>query len=123
MPRKTLTLTFATLLAALILPPYAWAGPFDTGLYTSKGADNLISSLRVSNQSAGRQRLLETNNTLIDLGSCKFQVNIVSERAVPANYNQSDYLPGKFVSCAFLNDTCGFGTCTSDNIALLPGKY
>lgn len=117
------TRTVAASAALLAFGGFGWAGPFDTGRYTKKGQDGLVSSIIVSNLSAGKQRLLETTNAIVDFGFCKLQFSGISANEVPASYNQKDFVNPKFVSCSFTNDTCGVGPCKAENVEYFPSKF
>jgi hypothetical protein len=98
----------------------AFSQTFTPGTYESQDSDGLTSNIAVSNLSSGEQQLSEDTNALLHLGSC--QVDIKDLRVVPNGYNQSDFLSGQFVSCAFTNCP-GIPACTQSNVTLSPGRY
>ena len=106
-----------------ILIGVAWAGPFDQGRYARKGDDGLTSWLQVANHTAGRQRITETINAVLDFGICTAQIQIISSTDIAAHYNQKDFLAPQFKSCAFSNDTCGLQPCSFENVILYPSRF
>jgi hypothetical protein len=83
------------------------------GLYDRQGTDGLHRSVEISPAAGKAKTAVYRMNAVVDFQICKLTIHVVTETAIPAGYNQSDYLAGKILSCTATDNTCGTApTCS-----------
>jgi hypothetical protein len=121
---------FKSLVASVIVGAFAVAGTsvasaqvFQNGDYKNVGPDGLTSMLTASTTGASQQLAENDNFDLSKAFGCDLVLNYRSAIAVPAAYNQKDFLPRRLLACVWTVNRCGFPDCDGTILTLYDGAY
>jgi hypothetical protein len=124
---------FLTCLATLVVHmDSAVSQTFQPGQYEAsinKPNESETMTLAVTNISGGQQEIVIAGRTIesFDFTTCKLIIDVQSSSVIPTNYNQSDLVNQRLISCKFTtvppSGCSGISACRSGETTLPPSKF